>query len=845
MAVGCRVTPTVLKGSSIEFQCPSAWHVVSALKFLRAYELAILDATPERVFPFHSLLSPLEVILQQSDKILMVKYLKYLTVEPFNRYWDQPSADKPLMTSAQAQRGLVPYSGPVRRYLMSVLGRGGRTERTDRLLLTLLQGVKRACQAVSDDFVDQARLKHRAALSQPQNISWFDAGQLEVYARRLFKKFRPRPLNIGEASTAACFCTPRSAGGAREDVKDNLDGHLTKKQLDIPASEVLARFFDELGLEDLALRAAQAPLDDLPDVKQSDFAPVDELASMNELGELRIARPSEGITRNEVLRYARGVLSDRPSGDRMFGDMRANHVHARVEAVLEPLKVRLITKSDSFRQWLARHLQQEMHRFLRRIPAFRLIGEVLDCTHLDRLVERYQRLGFNLERSEWVSADYEAATDNLKMEATKIVFEEIIAHLPEEERFLAPLYRDILYEQTIHSKLSDKSDIVYLQTSGQLMGSVLSFPVLCAVNFCLYWQALEERLACRKTGFEGVRPEAVPVLVNGDDFLAPMEQDLYVAWVDIPPRHGLKFSVGKSYKSKCFAMINSRQFRVILADGKVLFREVLFTNLGLVTGQSKVSGRQAEWDRPLSQIYNDVVGSAQSPELITALFIRYHKEDIARATDNGNYNLFLPTTSGGLGFDPTFAKFDVTPFQRRYATFVQATLTKGPPRKEEMPVGLVPTYTAKEAARPPTLPILRNLRDFVKVPLVGPLGEGLVRSRPKEPEALLLGGCLISDSAIQVKLPKRASLRAFRRAPWSMMKPNRCARPIGLAFVKAGFRSTEGRDKDGLCPESVGLNTESSNTVQHGEEEQEDDECEEDEGGTQAGGSPGCHQRDD
>jgi len=55
------------------------------------------------------------------------------------------------------------------------------------------------------------------------------------------------------------------------------------------------------------------------------------------------------------------------------------------------------------------------------------------------------------------------------------------------------------------------------QTNGQLMGSVLSFPYLCAANLICFMRAVTRVCGLRNLPVPSVKD--LPVLINGDDIL--------------------------------------------------------------------------------------------------------------------------------------------------------------------------------------------------------------------------------------------------------------------------------------------------------------------------------------
>jgi len=162
---------------------------------------------------------------------------------------------------------------------------------------------------------------------------------------------------------------------------------------------------------------------------------------------------------------------------------------AGVSAVLEPLKVRTVTKGRAQAYNAVHGIQKWMHSSLRQHRIFQLIGHTVD----EDIIK--QQLALRKPGELLISGDYSAATDNLKIEVTKTIFEVILRRLcedldwSEEALRLTVLARKVLYEHIISYPGSSGLEEVE-QGTGQLMGSVLSFPILCIANCICCWISL-------------------------------------------------------------------------------------------------------------------------------------------------------------------------------------------------------------------------------------------------------------------------------------------------------------------------------------------------------------------
>nr|UJQ91947.1 MAG: putative RNA-dependent RNA polymerase [Botourmiaviridae sp.] len=142
----------------------------------------------------------------------------------------------------------------------------------------------------------------------------------------------------------------------------------------------------------------------------------------------------------------------------------------------------------------------------------------------------------------FVSGDYESATDNLNSH----IQETILRNVCEQGTRIPPGVRDTALS-SLHMQLTnaDGSRIV-VQNQGQLMGNLLSFPLLCIVNYLAF------RFFVRRRG--------VPVKINGDDIVFRATRAEAEKWMDGVGRSGLTLSPGKTLVNDRFFSLNSRFF---------------------------------------------------------------------------------------------------------------------------------------------------------------------------------------------------------------------------------------------------------------------------------------------
>jgi len=141
----------------------------------------------------------------------------------------------------------------------------------------------------------------------------------------------------------------------------------------------------------------------------------------------------------------------------------------------------------------------------------------------------------------FVSGDYESATDNLNTHIQELLLRKVC-----EQATRVPLgIRDTALASLRMSLTDCKSERLVVQSRGQLMGNLLSFPLLCLVNY----------LAFR---FFVKRP--VPVRINGDDIVFRARRSEAEQWMEGIGRSGLTLSKGKTLVSDRFFSLNSRFF---------------------------------------------------------------------------------------------------------------------------------------------------------------------------------------------------------------------------------------------------------------------------------------------
>jgi hypothetical protein len=139
----------------------------------------------------------------------------------------------------------------------------------------------------------------------------------------------------------------------------------------------------------------------------------------------------------------------------------------------------------------------------------------------------------------FVSGDYESATDNFVNPHSSFILEEIFKNSSN-----IPLGIKTQALKSLTGFLSYKGTRTK-QTAGQLMGNLLSFPLLCLTNFL---------------AFKAVVKREVPLRINGDDIVFRATRKECEAWFEGVGQSGLVLSKGKTLVHERFFSLNSTFF---------------------------------------------------------------------------------------------------------------------------------------------------------------------------------------------------------------------------------------------------------------------------------------------
>jgi hypothetical protein len=158
-----------------------------------------------------------------------------------------------------------------------------------------------------------------------------------------------------------------------------------------------------------------------------------------------------------------------------------------------------------------------------------------------------------------------------------------------------------------------------LQKNGQLMGSLLSFPLLCLLNDCTA---------------KSLNLKPNQYLINGDDILMRTKPINYSGWKFYVQNFGLKLSIGKNYIHPEYGTVNSQ----LIKGGQVL-----------TSGKQRILDRKSE---VLGECLRDLewnveLGSDLTPKEVKQLFVSVNRAKLSRTVRSVN----VPLSHGGLALN--------------------------------------------------------------------------------------------------------------------------------------------------------------------------------------------------
>lgn len=251
---------------------------------------------------------------------------------------------------------------------------------------------------------------------------------------------------------------------------------------------------------------------------------------------------------NDESGFTLEVWGTLPLGLRELLEATVVEILVKPQMLPEPFKVRAISMGQGLAYYRTQAIQKLVHAAMQLVPEFRVTKESPDHDIIETLNQVVDPLLG--PSAKFVSGDYSAATDNLKSRISEIVVEE----LSREGQFSNESAAAFKLALTGHT-LQGPAGEMLRQTNGQLMGSPVSFPVLCIANLALTIVALRrhEGRGARRVGSSGI-------VINGDDIVFAATPAAIQEWRDVTSDGGLSPSPGKNFTSTLFLQLNSKMF---------------------------------------------------------------------------------------------------------------------------------------------------------------------------------------------------------------------------------------------------------------------------------------------
>lgn len=513
----------------------------------------------------------------------VIPQLKFSTNAVFNRFWrqDPPEGDKESFMGAK----IFPRRLKIQlKYISSV--RNSQKFTNQVLLNTVFQGFKKGLLPLEPHMIQKSLDKHRVALTKDSTISPEMEDKIERYSQQIFKKFSFGKYQYDLRYEHVTFSNPdtRNQSTHSTSVYNYSQGGNVGYSRDFlyPAHSVSGSIGepDLCGFVALKGKAVHFPV---PVYQRRPIFLRDILATFHD--------------------SIFGFRKEYPRADEPLS--AGSYLEAIPAVIVEPMKARLITKPGLGLHVRMHKLQKSLRHYFRDSldDLFCLTGEPLRRDHLWNILGR----GFGACEG-IVSADFSAATDNLKGAVTqailkyglgdKIFHEDAVLYTNLcttlqglkilQTRSVLPKYDNLLDGYSYN--LQD-----FVQTNGQLMGHVISFLILCVANLCSYWDSWERYLGVELT-LEELR-QRHPCLINGDDLLFKSCHDHYKIWWSTVKEYGLEPSVGKNFYSDRFLQLNSELWRIdtrLAFDSSINYcslinglKKIPYVNFGLITNRKK------------------------------------------------------------------------------------------------------------------------------------------------------------------------------------------------------------------------------------------------------------------
>nr|WAK77855.1 MAG: RNA-dependent RNA polymerase [Botourmiaviridae sp.] len=240
----------------------------------------------------------------------------------------------------------------------------------------------------------------------------------------------------------------------------------------------------------------------------------------------------------ELPRGSGGTLSVHPREYHSGYDLRVGTAKSKG-------KVRVVTMQPARVKEILRPVHDCLYDFLSR-RRWIVRGEV-SKEHMQIVVDDLR------DGEMFVSGDYEGATDNIYTEAS-FEMAKVLAECP----YLTDVERTTLLESFRPENLhwTSRKNRCHPIRRGQMMGNLVSFPLLCLINKACFDIACSLRR--KRTGVKSYRRP----IINGDDIAFCGDAAFVSDWEMVTSSFGLKVNREKTGVSSEYIELNSRSYRV-------------------------------------------------------------------------------------------------------------------------------------------------------------------------------------------------------------------------------------------------------------------------------------------
>lgn len=353
----------------------------------------------------------------------------------------------------------------------------------------------------------------------------------------------------------------------------------------------------------------------------------------------------------------------------------------RISLVEEAGKFRPITMGDELLYYHLQPLQRHLLDAWKKTPFSTMNDDWMSRVESMRIPEGWI----------WNSGDYKAATDNLNGNACRLAEYTILknsdllglaTHLTDAEIVYKLKDLNMTKEEIIQACTENGANLVFVdglkahieQRNGQLMGHPLSFPILCLINLAALSTALRRGVKAKIiTRFE-MDIILDNTVINGDDILFPCPPQLCDLWEKTTAQAGLTLSIGKSYASEYFAVINSRQF-VKQKNGQM--KRIEYANLGLIFNHNLKKRGADKTPFEIGHAFNEMF--KYCPLSTSFLPDAMKRREKGLPIQGFIPNFFVPCHYGGYGVDRKYCSkrhIEVSFRQRQVATLLREDVLK-------------------------------------------------------------------------------------------------------------------------------------------------------------------------